>query len=145
MIGPANSNDGELNFPNNTANDTPKLSTPTPRVRLWFTRPLDVLLLKYSISLDAHIAGHGETRNKFLEAHQLFLASVPPSVFDPVIETNWKSLNNRYKNIHEDHRLPMQRNFSVNVIIEGRGEKEFLRDGLMQIIDGVEGVPSRGA
>lgn len=53
----------------------------------------------------AHLATHSETKNKFLDALAIFMASVPANVLTGVMALNWKSTNDILKKLVSEHRI----------------------------------------
>lgn len=63
---------------------------------------------------------------KWSDAVIVFTTSVPQNMFDPAIIPNWKSINDRYKNLLACHRIVVTRNAIDNGIIEVHGGQEIV-------------------
>ena len=106
--------------------------------RIRFSKSFDILLLKSVITVDAHLARHGETQTRFLAALTHFTAGIPARVLDTFVSISWKTINDRFKKVVADHREAVKINTTASGIIEVRGEREELLDDIILAMDEME-------
>lgn len=114
------------------------VATALKKRRIKFNANMDLLLLKSVTMADAHVAPHGEAQTRFTNAVELFLSSLPSQTFNNIQKPSWKTLNDRFKRIVQDHRDAVKRNVSASGISEVRGEREELLDDVVASIDEFE-------
>lgn len=93
------------------------------------------MLLKSVVATDAYLSGHGEKKNNFSEALNIFKSTTPANLFIGVSQPTWKSLNDRLQKLMAHNRTAVSRNISASGIIEVRGEREEILDDIMHTVD----------
>lgn len=91
---------------------------------LRFNNTWDVILLKSAVFGETHIARHGECKNRFDNVLERFIFQLSNEVWECITKTTWKSLNDWYKKVVTDHRVPRRANKMASGIIDIRGVRE---------------------
>lgn len=99
---------------------------------------MDVALLKAVVMHDAHMSPHGEAQARLTQALNDFIDALPESSLRGTLRPTWKTINDRFKKLVQDHREASQANRAASGIIEVRGEREVLLDDIVLAIDEFE-------
>lgn len=94
----------------------------------------DVTLLKAVIFCGVHLAKLGESQTRFEEVLQRLLEQLLGGQWVITAKPTWNFLNDQFKKIVADHRESRRKNEEESVIVDIRGYREGLLDGIVLAI-----------